>query len=864
MGKKASMLQKALAGILGAAVFAGSVFTGTVFAEGPSDPASSVQITNPGGQNENSVDHVTTEKTVTGTGNENEFNVTLTVTTQEELKEVPVSADTAVVLVMDTSGSMAEKVSGKKSSTRIRAAEEAAKNFVDKYVSGANSGDKRYAALVRFSDDAVTVAGWNNLNSGSNLQTFKNEISFNANGGTNIEGGLQLAYNLIQSGKGGLLKDCTNINVVLLSDGCPTYHVEESTRSSIAKVEGVRGGGTNAELEDWQQAEAVASTIRDSGISLYSIAFATGTESFELASPQFVEDSWHGDWYKIDGEWKHGYWVSWESRSVYDWMNGFSDKAFSAQDADKLTLKFENILHLITLGAKAWKVTDPMGTNILYNGEVSDTEENDTNKFAYKNGILTWDLKNSTPQVSGSNPKTYTYTLTYPITLNTAADGFVSGQAYPTNGETVLTYYLFSKVNDDTTIPEEPNKMNFEIPEVKGYLGELSFIKNGVDGVLSGANFNLSMNDGSWEKEAASSVDGTVTISGIPSGFAYTLTEDKMAGYEDLAPISVKVSYGSVTDADNKVITHINNIPVTTPDIIVVHDYGEDGSFNEDPIDFVENFQPTPQHIYNGERYILTAADDPYENANGDYVYVLHYAKYVEDKSIIVVHDYGEDGYFSEDPVSYREDFQAVPQTSYNGESYTLTAEDAPYQNGNGDYVIVLHYSRESIEIPVDPPATVDTMIVINKSWTGGEAYDGNITFTATDDATGRSYTGTLRTGRSAAYIIVPSGGTFTISEDVPSGYTASYPDGSTVTVATGTTTSVSVVNTVEEEVIDEPETPLAPPVGPGETGEEEITDEETPLVNPPQTGSVASGISVLFGFAAAAIVSSAVLRKKK
>ena len=849
MGKKTSMLRKALAGVLGAAVFAGSVFTGTVFAVNLPDPASSVQITNSGGQKENSADHVTTQKTISGTDNENEFNITLTVTTQEELKEVPVSADTAVVLVMDSSGSM--------EGGRLTSAKKAAKNFVDKYVKDTTSADNRYAALVEFASDAWTLNNWINLAQGT--KTFKASIdSLRAGGGTNIEAGLQLAYNLIQEGKKNVLKNCTNINVILLSDGCPTFHVNENTRTSTAKVEGVQGGGNVAELEDWQQAEAAASTIRNSGISLYSIAFATGTAQFESTE---TKQEWVWDFFPISGHYET---VNlWKEQSVYDWMNSFSDKAFSAQDADKLTLKFENILHLITLGAKAWKVTDPMGTNILYTGEVSDTEENDTNKFAYKNGILTWDLKNSTPQVSGSNPKTYTYTLTYPITLNTAADGFVSGQAYPTNGETVLTYYLFSKVNDDTTIPEEPNKMNFEIPEVKGYLGELSFIKNGADGVLSGANFNLSMNDGSWEKEAASSVDGTVTISGIPSGFAYTLTEDKMAGYEDLAPISVKVSYGSVTDADNKVITHINNIPVATPDIIVVHDYGEDGSFNEDPIDFVENFQPTPQHIYNGERYILTAADDPYENANGDYVYVLHYAKYVEDKNIIVVHDYGEDGYFSEDPVPYREDFQAVPQTSYNGESYTLTAEDAPYQNGNGDYVIVLHYSRESIEIPVDPP-TVDTMIVINKSWIGGEAYDGNITFTATNDSTGRSYTGTLRAGRSAAYIIVPSGGTFTISEDVPSGYTASYPDGSTVTVATGTTASVNVVNTVEEEVIDEPETPLTPPVDPGETGEEEITDEETPLVNPPQTGSVASGISVLFGFAAAAIVSSAVLRKKK
>lgn len=859
MGKKTSMLRKALAGVLGAAVFAGSVFTGTVFAVNLPDPASSVQITNSGGQKENSADHVTTQKTISGTDNENEFNITLTVTTQEELKEVPVSADTAVVLVMDSSGSM--------EGGRLTSAKKAAKNFVDKYVKDTTSADNRYAALVEFASDAWTLNNWINLAQGK--KTFKASIdSLRAGGGTNIEAGLQLAYNLIQEGKKNVLKNCTNINVILLSDGCPTFHVNENTRTSTAKVEGVQGGGNVAELEDWQQAEAIASTIRNSGISLYSIAFATGTAQFESTE---TKQEWVWDFFPISGHYET---VNlWKEQSVYDWMNGFSDKAFSAKDADKLSLKFENILNLITLGAKAWNVTDPMGANILYTGEASDTEENDTNKFTYQNGVLTWDLKNSTPQVSGSNPKTYTYTLTYPITLNTAADGFVSGQAYPTNGETVLTYYLFSKVNDDTTIPEEPNKMNFEIPEVKGYLGELSFIKNGADGVLSGADFTLSMNGGSWEKEATSAADGTVTISGIPSGFTYTLTEEPMAGYEDLDPIDVKVSYGSVTDANNKAITTITNTPVAdpaTPKIIVVHDYGLDGTFTEDPIDYVADFQPTARLVHDGENYTLTSQDDPYEDAAGNIVYVLYYEKAPtppQYSKIRVIHEYytddTEDG-FLEEEFDYSEDFVPVQKPEYEETVYTFDSQTGPSDVGDGWVEYTLTYKRTTVPPQPPEPSVLYTMIEIEKTWDDAEPYDGNITFTATNENTGNSYTGTLRAGRTTAYIRVPSGGTYVISEDVPSGYTASYPDGDTVRVATGTTASVNVVNTVEEEVIDEPETPLTPPVDPGETGEEEITDEETPLVNPPQTGSVASGISVLFGFAAAAIVSSAVLRKKK
>ena len=862
MGKKTSMLRKALAGVLGAAVFAGSVFTGTVFAVNLPDPASSVQITNPGGQKENSADHVTTQKTISGTDNENEFNITLTVTTQEELKEVPVSADTAVVLVMDSSGSM--------EGGRLTSAKKAAKNFVDKYVKDTTSADNRYAALVEFASDAWTLNNWINLAQGT--KTFKASIdSLRAGGGTNIEAGLQLAYNLIQEGKKNVLKNCTNINVILLSDGCPTFHVNENTRTSTAKVEGVQGGGNVAELEDWQQAEAAASTIRNSGISLYSIAFATGTAQFESTE---TKQEWVWDFFPISGHYET---VNlWKEQSVYDWMNGFSDKAFSAKDADKLSLKFENILNLITLGAKAWNVTDPMGANILYTGEASDTEENDTNKFTYQNGVLTWDLKNSTPQVSGSNPKTYTYTLTYPITLNTAADGFVSGQAYPTNGETVLTYYLFSKVNDDTTIPEEPNKMNFEIPEVKGYLGELSFTKNGADGALSGADFTLSMNGGSWEKEATSAADGTVTISGIPSGFTYTLTEEPMAGYEDLDPIDVKVSYGSVTDANNKAITTITNTPVAdpaTPKIIVVHDYGLDGTFTEDPIDYVADFQPTARLVHDGENYTLTSQDDPYEDAAGNIVYVLYYEKAPtppQYSKIRVIHEYytddTEDG-FLEEEFDYSEDFVPVQKPEYEETVYTFDSQTGPSDVGDGWVEYTLTYKRTTVPPQPPEPSVLYTMIEIKKTWDDAEPYDGNITFTATNENTGNSYTGTLRAGRTTAYIRVPSGGTYVISEDVPSGYTASYPDGDTVRVATGATASINVVNNLVEEPIVEPEPPLVPPTDPEQPGEEsgeEILDEEIPLVNPPQTGSVASGISVLFGFAAAALVSSAVLRKKK
>ena len=151
MGKKISMLRKAVAGILSAAVFTGSVFTGTVVAAGIEEtvPSSRQIVTN--GLAETNEDNVTVSKTVRETGTENEFEITLQVTTREKLEEIPTSSDSAVVLVMDTSGSMG--------GSRLTAAKKAAMGFVDKYVKDSKTTDKRYAALVEFDSDAKTVSG---------------------------------------------------------------------------------------------------------------------------------------------------------------------------------------------------------------------------------------------------------------------------------------------------------------------------------------------------------------------------------------------------------------------------------------------------------------------------------------------------------------------------------------------------------------------------------------------------------------------------------------------------------------------------------------------------------------------------------
>ena len=1143
MGKKISMLRKAVAGILSAAVFTGSVFTGTVVAAGIEEtvPSSRQIVTN--GLAETNEDNVTVSKTVRETGTENEFEITLQVTTREKLEEIPTSSDAAVVLVMDTSGSM--------DGDRLTAAKKAAKSFVDKYVKDSKPTDKRYAALVEFANDAETIIGWTNLAQGTT--NFENAIKrLKAGGGTNMEAGLQLAYNLINSGKTGVLKDCKNINIVLLSDGCPTFHVDESTRNRTTKVKGVRGGGNEAYPEDWKPVETIAGSIRDDKINLYSVAFQTGSETFWDFKAQPPKNGicvnlnhWYND--------VHGRWSK-EQKNVSDWMNFFSDKCFSAKDADKLSVSFENIAKLIKLGAQAWKVTDPMGQFIEYTGAASDTAA-DHNRFTYADGILRWNLKSSTPEVSeAGDTTTYTYTLTYPITLNTAAEGFEAGKAYATNGTTTLSYYLFSKVDDTTEVPDTPKTLNFDVPTVKGYLGSLSFRKVDQDGnALSGASFAIS----NTSLTGVSDTNGNVTIEGIPSGFNYTLTETKMDGYEALEPIAFKVSYGEVSKANGDPLKTVTNTKEANPKYIVVkHEYYDAEGYklscitdenyghmvykegsepNPDRIydydgktyeawgetaewsyaaedadnmgkhdDYVitlkykqkteapevkdytvvihkyfdadgnlvaeikdtdfdhmldkEGFQPEPETTYDGEEYEvrgrydewhMNIVDEAVDETHNDHVFTIEYqvkkgAEEVKDY-VVIIHKYfdvdgnlvaevrdadfdhmlDKEGFEPKPETTYdgveyairdsydgwvlnttdnavgevhndhvftieyqvkkeaeevknyvviihkyfdaddnlvaevrdtdfdhmldKEGFQPEPETTYDGVEYAIrdsydgwvlnttdnavgevhndhvftieyqVEDDGPryskirvnheyYTDGNHDgteieefdysedfaptwkpeysektYTYVsttgpkdigdgyLEYTlvyRRTTELPPNPPVVDDTIIVIEKSWENAEPYDGRITFTATNEKTGRSYTGTLRAGRNRAVITVPAGGTYIISEDVPEGYTPSFPEGDTVYVRTGSSATIYVVNSgEEEEEIDDDDTPLAPgpvdPVKPGDS-DEVIDDETTPLVDPPKTGAAVRGLSVLFGAAAAALVGAVVLRKKK
>ncbi|MDV4150137.1 Cna B-type domain-containing protein [Clostridium sp. AL.422] len=530
------------------------------------------QIVYSGESNTIKEDNVTTSKIIEETGTENVFDITLQVTTQEDIRNISISPDAATVLVLDRSGSM-ERTDGD-STSRFKEMQDAANAFLTQYAKvESGSSAKRLVSIVSFSSDVKneTYDSRNNVNNWINVVSDLNKATEIIDdldypvGGTNIEGGLIMANNIIADGKNKeTLKGITNINIILLTDGCPTFHASSNT-DSLNTIKGVEGGSNVAFTSDWKpvggtvnnisaNSSNISKTIKENGINLYTIAFSTQDAIFYTEDPD-----------KDDGHKKQ------DNNGVYvdlnpsTWMATFATRNFLANNASELSQQFTKINQLIALSAKAWKVSDPMGDNITYSN-VIDENSNNAYSFDKQTNTLNWDLKSSTPAISpetvnGATVTTYTYTLKYRVTLDTTNKGY-SYNSVDTNKTTTLDYYLFSTQNNTQSV--ELKHTNFYIPKVKGLFGEFSFTKvDENNDAMKDVTFTLTGTATGSEKSVVMSTtsysDGKVSFTNIPAG-EYTLTETAPDGYVQPDSWKVVVSYGNVTK-DSKLGDRIVNYP---------------------------------------------------------------------------------------------------------------------------------------------------------------------------------------------------------------------------------------------------------------------------------------------------------------
>ena len=199
------------------------------------------------------------------------------------------------------------------------------------------------------------------------------------------------------------------------------------------------------------------------------------------------------------------------------------------------------------------------------NGEYKEGGEN-TASFDTEDKEITWDLKRSGFVTTTEGETTfYSYQLKYRVRLENEKTGFVENAEYDTNDTTVLSYVDKEMLNGNLTI-SDPKELEFPIPSVEGYLGELKFDKIDSYGhTVSGAKFTLSHDDITCaycrgdgmnyvkipSKTVVSDTNGVVHFTDIPSGHIYILEETEIpAGYASLGDqYRVTVAYDVVTVA---------------------------------------------------------------------------------------------------------------------------------------------------------------------------------------------------------------------------------------------------------------------------------------------------------------------------
>ncbi|MDD5910262.1 MAG: SpaA isopeptide-forming pilin-related protein [Clostridiales bacterium] len=518
-------------------------------------------------------------KTIAGTETENVFDITLTVKTTEEIKEVTSeTADAAVVLVIDISNSMTRNM--------MANAQKAAQAFINSFAPAeGDTSTRRKIAIVAFGTYAYQISGWVDA---STLKTASGEVHSTISGikpninedtgGTNMHAGLLKASELLKDID---ISSISNKNVLLFTDGVPTYYIND-------KGELGSFGNTNgfSQIEHDNHAK-VETTVRDnfSGIGKYAVYL--GNERIYCSERD--ECPLYGYDTTLFGN--HG------GEDVKNWLkslkssDGTSFAAYSTSNASELANIFKSISELIKLKAQAWQLTDPMGDNIEF---VQFLDENIDNKQATQSdGTISWDLKRDITKVHDGANKAYTYTLSYRIKLNTLSSGFAKDTFYKTNGVTDLTYFI-----EEQGTAGGLKHAYFNVPSVKGFAGDLTFTKVGANNEpLAGAAFKITANDDpNWSMDGTPSADGTsFTFTGIPSGHTYTLTETKTPeGYQGLDDTyTVEVAYGvAVLKKGADTVTAIVNTPKETPtgsltiEKVFTFEEGEDPNTRPDSITF--------------------------------------------------------------------------------------------------------------------------------------------------------------------------------------------------------------------------------------------------------------------------------------
>lgn len=598
---------KKLFGLLIAFLMCFSPFL-NIFAEADN----SNQIVKKGGSNSNEEDGVSVSKNIYPSELENYFDIILTVQTKNKALE----PDLAVVIVMDISNTMTYKFSGTDTS-RLDAAKEASNNFIDSFAARSqNSSIDRKLGFVAFNTDSYEIFNLQDCNE-SNKDDLKNKITNGIDNSivdenhkkrfTNIESGLKRAKDMLDK------SSASKKYILFLSDGFPTTYIEngyvgydtyDSNRFKDRVLNKPCSYGTSYSDEAAIRARQMATTIKNSGIGIYSVGVDIGGQTIQT----YVDQTVGKDFSVVDRSSTSYEIGSADSADAYrNWLRNKigSGYYYGVNDPNAMKNAFDSIFEqIIILSEATWVTEDPMnssdqpkniefigmyGENEVLSDSVTKTNSYpNTASFDTTNEKIKWDLKNSTPEINGN---TYTYKLKYRVRIENELSDFIEGKSYKTNGVTTLNYVV--KTNNSS----KDGTIDFPRPEVKAYLGKLEFNKltNYGNKPLEGAKFEIYHSDncpclnekkhmaGDFKMTSTSDSTGKVIFEKIPSGHKYKIHEISTDEYHEVdnSINDVEVNYGVTTSSlkDGQVINTYKKRNLTIKKFVEGVDTNQDFTF---------------------------------------------------------------------------------------------------------------------------------------------------------------------------------------------------------------------------------------------------------------------------------------------
>ena len=385
---------------------------------------------------------VTLKKTATPTGNKNEYKIDLEVITTETSSTK--AGDAATVLVIDVSGSMgdcatcgnekglAHKIAyGHAFESRIAAAQTAAKQFIDAFKS---DSAKRYVSVVSFSTDSRVACEWKDVSTVAGYKAAIKAIEgLSAGGGTNLDAGLQTANTQLSKITVASIKANAK-NVIALTDGMPTFYVGGDGKNG-------NHGSTGCPITN-DRTEASATTLKNSA-ALYTVCFGAASDkcwsdwvyneynnTYEYYPSKYDKISCSDSRHAQDGPTVGDF----LKNSIATQATNDKTYAYNAANTKDLLKAFKDITDTITEGISAGTVKDGLPTGVSFVGNAPTAFVKNADE------TYSWELIPANAKKGTDGEKTtYTYTVSYVVTLNTSDPEFNEDIYHALNTETTFT-----------------------------------------------------------------------------------------------------------------------------------------------------------------------------------------------------------------------------------------------------------------------------------------------------------------------------------------------------------------------------------------------------------------------------------------